>query len=412
MAYTAGRDIVFGTGKYAPETTEGKRLLAHELAHIQQQRGSILGAPPSVVQRQPTPSAPPPDFSVLPPGGIVEWFQEAESAFRPSAGAPSFRVRIVAHASPRWRRERDAADADRRNLELSQRRADTVRFEVEKLLAGHLGAGASVNVDATVEEQDPGTVGVEVEARGSRDTLLEVKGDRSDNALRRRRVDVIIESSQRVSSSVVGVSPTLTVPTASNFWHVSVDVSAGAAYGVAGSVLALRLTNDSTGQTMQGKVVAGGAGPKASLGATVSIWSDPTGFYNDAPVDFSDFDETSVMYQSGGVNTPLLGYEWEYLSFIDPIFGSDAQNIDVGGWNVGSLGIGYSSVVGKLWLDGPYPPTRRTIKRGGLTVTPYERTERGEDVHTVLFNTESATLNEHEVDILDSFLASVVASKR
>jgi hypothetical protein len=38
-AYTVGRDIVFGTGEYAPETDSGKALLAHELVHVVQQRG-------------------------------------------------------------------------------------------------------------------------------------------------------------------------------------------------------------------------------------------------------------------------------------------------------------------------------------------------------------------------------------
>jgi hypothetical protein len=37
MAYTVGSDIVFGSGQYAPETTHGKRLLAHELTHVVQQ---------------------------------------------------------------------------------------------------------------------------------------------------------------------------------------------------------------------------------------------------------------------------------------------------------------------------------------------------------------------------------------
>ena len=37
-AYTVGRDIVFGSGEYAPATTEGQRLLAHELAHVVQQQ--------------------------------------------------------------------------------------------------------------------------------------------------------------------------------------------------------------------------------------------------------------------------------------------------------------------------------------------------------------------------------------
>jgi hypothetical protein len=42
-AYTVGRDVVFGAGEYRPHTAEGKRLLAHELAHVVQQRGPTHG---------------------------------------------------------------------------------------------------------------------------------------------------------------------------------------------------------------------------------------------------------------------------------------------------------------------------------------------------------------------------------
>ncbi len=35
-AYTVGNHIVFGEGRYAPQTAEGRRLLAHELAHVGQ----------------------------------------------------------------------------------------------------------------------------------------------------------------------------------------------------------------------------------------------------------------------------------------------------------------------------------------------------------------------------------------
>jgi len=41
-AYTSGRDIVFGQGQYQPESDNGKRLLAHELAHVGQQGGGSL----------------------------------------------------------------------------------------------------------------------------------------------------------------------------------------------------------------------------------------------------------------------------------------------------------------------------------------------------------------------------------
>lgn len=40
LAFTAGRDIVFSEGRYAPGTSEGRKLLAHELTHVVQQQGS------------------------------------------------------------------------------------------------------------------------------------------------------------------------------------------------------------------------------------------------------------------------------------------------------------------------------------------------------------------------------------
>ncbi len=40
QAYTVGNDIVFGTGRYEPGTTDGKRLLAHELTHVVQQQSN------------------------------------------------------------------------------------------------------------------------------------------------------------------------------------------------------------------------------------------------------------------------------------------------------------------------------------------------------------------------------------
>ncbi len=41
LAYTVGRNVIFGTGQYAPETGEGRKLLAHELTHVVQQRFGI-----------------------------------------------------------------------------------------------------------------------------------------------------------------------------------------------------------------------------------------------------------------------------------------------------------------------------------------------------------------------------------
>jgi uncharacterized protein DUF4157 len=42
LAYTSGAHIVFAAGQYAPDTDGGKRLLAHELAHVVQQQQAPL----------------------------------------------------------------------------------------------------------------------------------------------------------------------------------------------------------------------------------------------------------------------------------------------------------------------------------------------------------------------------------
>ncbi len=49
QAYTVGQNIVFGAGRFAPDTQPGQHLLAHELTHVVQQRGGFSPA----IQRQP-----------------------------------------------------------------------------------------------------------------------------------------------------------------------------------------------------------------------------------------------------------------------------------------------------------------------------------------------------------------------
>jgi hypothetical protein len=54
LAYTVGHDLVFESGEYAPSTSAGRRLLAHELSHVVQQSSGSVGNTP-LIQRQPTP---------------------------------------------------------------------------------------------------------------------------------------------------------------------------------------------------------------------------------------------------------------------------------------------------------------------------------------------------------------------
>ena len=82
-AYTSGRDIVFGAGRYAPDTGPGQQLLAHELTHVVQQRGVGVYAASTIVQRdggataastapaQPVPFVPPDGSIQVDPEGLL-----------------------------------------------------------------------------------------------------------------------------------------------------------------------------------------------------------------------------------------------------------------------------------------------------------------------------------------------------
>lgn len=78
-AFTLGSNIVFGEGQYMPNTTEGQRLLAHELTHVMQQDNSHR------VKRMPEENEGefiegPPEQSIRIPKWIVEDIESSKEA--------------------------------------------------------------------------------------------------------------------------------------------------------------------------------------------------------------------------------------------------------------------------------------------------------------------------------------------
>ena len=51
QAFTTGNDIFFRRGGYAPGSATGRHVLAHELAHVAQQRRSPAAQGPPTIQR-------------------------------------------------------------------------------------------------------------------------------------------------------------------------------------------------------------------------------------------------------------------------------------------------------------------------------------------------------------------------
>jgi hypothetical protein len=76
LAYTAGTHVVFGPGQFAPETSKGRQLLAHELTHVVQQRGGHNSIQRNVKEKTPCAvhaydNSNPKDTAVIPKSGGV-----------------------------------------------------------------------------------------------------------------------------------------------------------------------------------------------------------------------------------------------------------------------------------------------------------------------------------------------------
>ena len=124
-AYTVGHNIVFGAGQFAPGTSAGRRLMAHELTHVVQQSGSEgsragrgvgPGDPAVVLQRAPdkpkpetdprgtpghrdplfkVPEAGQPVVEVMTEGArSVSWSWEVERPGTPATGGKPFRQQV------------------------------------------------------------------------------------------------------------------------------------------------------------------------------------------------------------------------------------------------------------------------------------------------------------------------------
>ena len=78
-AYTAGHNIVFGAGRFAPTTLEGRRLIAHELTHVVQQRTAQLTGLARQPAKQPVPTPPQPtknyqsDVAIMDRANMESW---------------------------------------------------------------------------------------------------------------------------------------------------------------------------------------------------------------------------------------------------------------------------------------------------------------------------------------------------
>lgn len=106
-AYTTGTSIVFAPGRYAPDTASGRRLLAHELAHVRQQRGSSappwsVGHPEAATEREAD------LLANLAAGSADPGRPLPVTRYAPAAGTVQLHPEEPCPAPPEWQPERAA----------------------------------------------------------------------------------------------------------------------------------------------------------------------------------------------------------------------------------------------------------------------------------------------------------------
>jgi len=111
-AFTIGRDIVFGAGRYAPHTSAGQRLLAHELAHVVQPAASR-----PLIQRQ---------KAVEPTAADIADIEEERKRFEEAKRKHQEALQRAKDIEARQQAQLDFQDAERRFAQAREQHARAV----------------------------------------------------------------------------------------------------------------------------------------------------------------------------------------------------------------------------------------------------------------------------------------------
>ena len=150
-AYTVGNHVVFGEGRYQPETPEGRHTLAHELTHVVQQRqGPVDGTPAAG------------GVKISHPSDRFE--QEAESnARRVTSGETGGGDAPPAAPAPAVQRQADATEAEspavQRQAAGEEQEEEEAPPEAAGATEGATEGAAAGGTEAAADEAAAGTEG-------------------------------------------------------------------------------------------------------------------------------------------------------------------------------------------------------------------------------------------------------------
>ncbi|MBR4712271.1 MAG: DUF4157 domain-containing protein [Paludibacteraceae bacterium] len=118
-AFTHGNDIYFNQGQYAPETSEGQRLVAHELAHVAQGGGKV-GREDDPLQRD-----------------LHEYFDDFIHALTPGlANAPSS---VEFQVNPNNYQSQELENSDGKKKEMKMIDCDVYAYETIAFMENRIG---------------------------------------------------------------------------------------------------------------------------------------------------------------------------------------------------------------------------------------------------------------------------------
>ena len=171
-----------------------------------------------------------------------------------------------------------------------------------------------------------------------------------------------------------------------------VRTSASATLGASAGYVVVRLLNRDTGRYGDYHLITGGGGT-VGVGVAVPFSDDYTEFTTDRAVGFEDFDGVLARYSTFGAGLVFVGYQRSYITLYG--LGSDAESLDVSGWNYGAhLDAGGTVTSGKLRPDGGSGPSDvYDVTDPGYGSSPHDVADTRQDLFMAFFPTGSAVLS-------------------
>jgi hypothetical protein len=325
-----------------------------------------------------------------------------------STATKFLRIRVVGHASARWRSASTGRTADARNETLALERAEAVK----KLIAAKLAEETlpvPVEFDVTTADDEHQAVTLGSHGEGSREALERSGGDRTQDEEYDRRVDVEAELVTTETGTRTVKLPPVRKSAKTKDWLVTITSFREVALGAAVVEVEMEIKNPITGRVATGSAVLGGGGvnigkpwkSRAKPGKA-AVGSRDRKFRSDSPIGFDDFDGRLIRMERAqaviGVGRKAL-----WLTFLG--LSKTPMKIQ-GGWSFGKPALGGYVVSGRLHLDDV--PSDFYLEDPGTATNPFKSKSGQGQSAEVRFKTGSATIRRTDAHRIGAFVETWV----